>query len=304
MSDTKTCFTIMPFTVREPDATRYYGDARHWSQVYEGLIVPAAKRAGLACERDDEDSTTRLITQSIWKKIEDADVVLCDLSASNPNVFLELGWALRSDKRFVLIKDDITPRQFDLNQYYTYEYPHRLQPLEVAEAIEKLAEVLLKTLADHRRQYSMVKKLAIDLEAIQASRDGNVEVGLLREVLDEIRSAQALGLSDRNRAERPSSFGDSIQTQEDLASKLPLTSWRKRNGVEVIVFRERPRFDYKHSLKPGWSSHEYSLDGKLGGMTLLWKMDNFKARCQFSRAFTQFVEAGDATFTWSLEWAP
>ena len=46
--------------------------------------------------------------------------MLCDLSAHNPNLYLELGWALRADKRFVLIKDDLTDFKFDLNQFYTY----------------------------------------------------------------------------------------------------------------------------------------------------------------------------------------
>ena len=89
----KKCFTIMPFTVRDADLSRYY-DAKHWDEVYHGLLVPAVKEAGFVCERDDEDSSPRLITESIWRKVEEADVILCDLSAHNPNVHLELGWAL------------------------------------------------------------------------------------------------------------------------------------------------------------------------------------------------------------------
>jgi hypothetical protein len=88
----------MPFSVREGDLQRY-GDTAHWSEVYQGLIVPAVREVGLVCERDDEDVASRLITDNIWRKLEDADVVLCDLSAHNPNVYLELGWALRADKR-------------------------------------------------------------------------------------------------------------------------------------------------------------------------------------------------------------
>src|SRR4051794_31127140 len=100
----KTCFTIMPFTVRKPDLDRYDNDTNHWNEVYAGLIVPAVKKTGLVCLRDDEDVSARLITEDIWRKIEQAEVILCDLSAGNPNVYLELGWAMRADKRFVLIK--------------------------------------------------------------------------------------------------------------------------------------------------------------------------------------------------------
>jgi hypothetical protein len=127
----KKCFTIMPFTIRDYDLPKYSNDKNHWNEVYRGLILPAVSKAGLQCERDDDDSTSRLITENIWQKIEQCDVVLCDLSAHNPNVYLELGWTLRADKRFVLIKDDITNFNFDLNQIYTYEYSHLLQPSSI-----------------------------------------------------------------------------------------------------------------------------------------------------------------------------
>src|SRR6266404_3873832 len=90
-------FVIMPFSVREADLPRYGDDANHWREVYQGLILPAIEQAGLECERDDEDYRSRLIGEGIWRKIEAADLVICDLSASNPNVYLELGWALRAD---------------------------------------------------------------------------------------------------------------------------------------------------------------------------------------------------------------
>ena len=55
----KKCFTIMPFTVRDADLPRYYNDDNHWNEVYRGLIMPAVKEAGLKCERDDEDDSSR-----------------------------------------------------------------------------------------------------------------------------------------------------------------------------------------------------------------------------------------------------
>ena len=93
----------MPFTVREVDLPKYQNDPDHWREVYQGLIVPAIKQAGLRVQRDDEDYSTRLVGEGIWSKIEQADLVLCDMSSHNPNVHLELGWAMRSDKKMVLI---------------------------------------------------------------------------------------------------------------------------------------------------------------------------------------------------------
>ena len=189
--DTK-CFIIMPFSVTESDLSRYSGDKDHWTEVYRGLIAPAVRSAGLQCERSDDDIRTRLIADTVWRKIEDADVILCDLSANNPNVHLELGWALRADKRFVLMKDDLTHFNFDLGQFFTFQYSHRLQPTALARAVSELADILRATLADASRQYSLLSKLDLRLRAVEAVRDGNVEVGLLRELLAEVRDASAV----------------------------------------------------------------------------------------------------------------
>ena len=51
----KTCFVIMPFTVRDIDRERYV-DPNHWNEVYEGLILPAIEEAGLQADRDDADT--------------------------------------------------------------------------------------------------------------------------------------------------------------------------------------------------------------------------------------------------------
>jgi hypothetical protein len=44
----RTCFVIMPFTVRKEDLDKY-DDPGHWDEVYNGLIVPAVTNAGFIC---------------------------------------------------------------------------------------------------------------------------------------------------------------------------------------------------------------------------------------------------------------
>jgi hypothetical protein len=196
------CFVIMPFTVRQPDLHRYLNDRDHWQEVYEGLIRPAVERAGLVCERDDEDLSTRLIADHVWQKIERADIVLCDLSAANPNVLLELGWALRADKRFVLIKDDTTGFNFDINQFYTFTYGHQLQPRALRDAVSGLANVLKTTLQDDTKKYSLISKLSVSFSAIEAASKGDLEASLLNEILREVRKGRSYGSAAPGATER------------------------------------------------------------------------------------------------------
>lgn len=281
----------MPFSVREQDLPRYHEDKNHWNEVYRGLILPAAKAAGLDCERDDEDSSSRLITENIWRKLEDADVVLCDLSSHNPNVYLELGWALRADKRFVLIKDDITHFNFDLNQFYTYQYSHLLQPLSLQTSVGDLAKVLAATLSDETRKYSIVHKLSLNIQALEAAKGGNIEVSLLKELLEEVRfSRRPERLSQGIRPRSGLLSFPSIRSQTELAHFLPGTTWRKANNVEHVIFGKNGKFYNNHAGHPSWRENTYRLEPELGVITATWSIDDLATACRFSEDFSEFVE--------------
>ena len=73
-------FVAMPFTRRMRDVWRF------------GIRGPV-RRAGLLCERMDEEYFTGGILERVKKSIEDADLVIADLTGDNPNVFLEVGYA-------------------------------------------------------------------------------------------------------------------------------------------------------------------------------------------------------------------
>lgn len=289
------CFTIMPFTVRDGDLTRYHSDKSHWHEVYQGLIVPAVQMAGLQCERDDEDIASRLIVENIWRKIEDADVVLCDLSSQNPNVYLELGWTLRADKRFVLIKDDITHFNFDLNQVYTYEYSHLLQPSKVRDSITELSNVLAETVDDNERRYSMVKKLSLQMQALNAAKSGNLEVGLLREVLSEVRSVKSRHQHPAQAFAQGLSLPE-VTTVADLRQLLIGSTWRKPNNLEHVIFTDNGVFYNNHAGHPKWRENSYVVnDDRLGVITVTWSVDGMVTECEFRNNFTEFYEFKNPT---------
>lgn len=191
-SPLKICFVIMPFTVKKVDEPRY-PDPNHWNEVYEGLIIPAVGSAGLQCERDDSDTASRLIAESILEKIEQANLILCDLSSHNANVFLELGWALRADKPFILIKDDLTDYAFDLNQQYIFNYSHSLQPIILREEISRLTATIGRTLNDSERRYSLIKKMSISLSAIKALDEGDFQAQILSDIQQRLIAMQSSG---------------------------------------------------------------------------------------------------------------
>ncbi len=222
----------MPFSVRKEHLDKYPTDPNHWDEVYKHLIKESADKAGFDCERDDDDQRSRFIGEDIWRKIEKADVILCDLSSDNPNVNLEMGWALRADKKFVLIKDEITSINFDLNQAFTFTYRHKLHPSQLKEDIGSLAQIIKATNQDEDRSYSLVKKLSIQLQVVEAA-EGNVEVSMMQKILNEIRK---LGLEQGH-----SSEADTLKVQSGLwnsghRTDFVKTRWVGRTSRLILEF--------------------------------------------------------------------
>ena len=81
---TKKCFIIMPIS----DQDGY--EKGHFNRVYKHIVQPACEKAGFVPIRADDENKTNYIVIDIIKKIIEADIVLCDLSAKNPNVLYEL----------------------------------------------------------------------------------------------------------------------------------------------------------------------------------------------------------------------
>jgi hypothetical protein len=154
----------MPFSDREADPQTYREN--HWKEVYGGLLRPAVEAAGLECHRDDDDFTSRPIALNVWKKIEEAGIILCDVSSSNPNVFIELGWALRAEKPYVIVMDELTKAPFDIGDFNRFHYLHSLQPLALKEQIPILARMLSNTLNDPSGRWSVVRNLGIASPAV------------------------------------------------------------------------------------------------------------------------------------------
>ena len=83
------CFIIMPVTT-PADVAERYNDKNHFGHVLDCLFVPAVEKAELE-PVEPIASGSDLIHARIIKNLENTDVVLCDVSILNPNVFFELG---------------------------------------------------------------------------------------------------------------------------------------------------------------------------------------------------------------------
>ena len=143
------CFIISPVSTSEDIRKAYRGDANHFIQVLKKLVVPAVEKAGFnPIEPIMEGSD--VIHAQIIRHLEQAPLVLCDISSLNPNVMLELGIRTALNKPVCIIKDDVTPAErvpFDLSIINNHTY-HSDPTWTLVSEIDKLASHLKQSSAD------------------------------------------------------------------------------------------------------------------------------------------------------------
>ena len=111
------CFVIMPFREREGDDR--YPDG-FFNEVFTSLFTPAITDAGFQVKTAASALGSDMIQRTIVRDLLAADLVLCDLTAHNPNVLFELGMRMHRDLPIALVKATGTPAIFDV------DYMHRV----------------------------------------------------------------------------------------------------------------------------------------------------------------------------------
>lgn len=184
----KTCFVIMPIS----DVDGY--DAGHFDRVYEYLIKPACELAGFNAIRADKNNKSNYIVVDILKQIINSDMAICDLSARNSNAFFELGLRQAFNLKTVLIKDQKTPRSFDISGLRCIDYSETLRVDDVKKNVEQISKSLKETYeAKDGDVYSLVQLLAVEGPAklpsnIKLSDDSSIILSEIMALRNEINS--------------------------------------------------------------------------------------------------------------------
>ena len=105
-----TCFVMQPF---QGPLGAYY----------ESIFRPAIEQAGLVAVRADAEifGTGKIIDQ-IWRGIQNATILVAELTTKNANVFYELGLAHASKKPVILVSSNEDDVPFDLRHIRTIFY--------------------------------------------------------------------------------------------------------------------------------------------------------------------------------------
>lgn len=181
----------MPITTPKDMVERYNGDIDHFLHVMDVLFVPAIETAGMEAVRPIAEGSD-LIPARIIKELELADLVLCDISTHNPNVFFELGVRTALNKPTCYVKDGMTDKiPFDTNALNHYTYDPSLAGWTIQEDIERLSQHITTSISGNDGANSLWKFFGLTTTGQRAqSTDAERqewminEIAAIRETLD------------------------------------------------------------------------------------------------------------------------
>ncbi|OOF85176.1 hypothetical protein [Rodentibacter ratti] len=120
---------------------------QHWEDVHT-LIEEALSNddqhifeINLVSETQDADIIQATIIQNLFE----SDVVICDMTLHNPNVFFELGLRIAFRKPCIVIQEEGRNSPFDVSSIRYISYPCKLAYVKAVEFQKQLRKTVLKT---------------------------------------------------------------------------------------------------------------------------------------------------------------
>jgi hypothetical protein len=134
-----TCFVVMGFGKKIDLAT---GRELDLDKSYNSIIKPAVQAAGYQCVRADEVQQSGMIDVPMYKLLFEAELVVADLSTTNPNAIFELGvrHALKPRATIIIAENKFTI-PFDATHIAVRRYEHLGSSIDYAEAIRMQTEL-------------------------------------------------------------------------------------------------------------------------------------------------------------------
>lgn len=135
------CFVISPIGA-PGSAVREHAD-----DVFDFIIAPACRKAGIAPTRADHDTRPGIITEQMYDAILGHELLVAVLSFHNPNVFYELAIAEAAARPLILMIQDGDSIPFDIKDRRVLTYDLRPRALNQRVHQNALLAAIRETLA-------------------------------------------------------------------------------------------------------------------------------------------------------------
>jgi hypothetical protein len=115
-------FSELTVSSGKPKAFVVMQYAEPYDTFYKEVIQNQAEASGYDVVRIDEKAGPGIILQDIQREIEQAEIVIAEITPSNPNVFCELGYAHALGKPTILLARRESELPFDIRSFRVVFY--------------------------------------------------------------------------------------------------------------------------------------------------------------------------------------
>ncbi len=193
------CFIIMPITTPEIYFEEYRDGSDHFDHVLNSLFIPATEKAGFKAI-PPKSKGSNVIHADIIGNLATSDLVLCDISVLNPNVFFELGIRTALNKTVALVVDDkIEDLPFDTNMIHTHKYKSSLDGWNKESEIDLLSKHISDAYSQNESQNPLWKYFGIAQTGRFSPEETTIDDKLdliLKEIISQGRHAADKELID------------------------------------------------------------------------------------------------------------
>lgn len=231
----------MPITtpVRYHDV--YNNDNDHFVHVLEHLFAPAVERADFEII-SPKSTGSDLIHADIITNLSNSDLVLCDMSILNPNVFFEFGIRCALDKPVALVIDDKTetiPFDTGIINYHSYKSVPKWGDTD--EEIELLSNHIKDSYTKSKGHNALWKYFGIDQSGAFSPESATIDDKLDyiiqklsgEKIIVEYQESAFSGLSQQEK--RVLLLVSEGKTNREIARALNLGEGTIRNYVSSIL---------------------------------------------------------------------
>lgn len=222
-------------------AESIYGDPDHFAHVLEHLFVPAVENAGYRAVRPTM-SGSDLIHAEIIRNLESADLVLCDITSLNANVFFEFGIRTALDRSVAIVRDDRTDAlPFDTSILNTHTYESTLAPWSLESQIDLLSNHLKVAASTSQgrnplwQYFGLTQRADPGAEVGESPTDAKLEL-ILRELRNvALRDDSSSSLASIEAEELPRSSGaERALARRVSRPPLPKQVWQNRPPATAL----------------------------------------------------------------------
>ena len=124
-----------------------------FENLFNEVIKPVSDECGIKAEKADDVLGPGLIIADIVKKLQEADIVIADVTPTNANVYYEIGYAHAIGKPTILLAEKGKQLPFDISGFRTLFYENSIAgKSQIEKGLRRHLEAIVKDIGSPRQR--------------------------------------------------------------------------------------------------------------------------------------------------------